>query len=195
REDEVLGVDARAQLVALNLQARPLERLLRLVALALGRSDAAPLLGFGLLDLRFGLLQLRTLGFERALLLSGVERDDDVARGDLRAVGGQIDDLQVAAGRRRGQDHRSHGRTSPRSCRKSMNVVFVTIAVGSDALPVSRRSAATAATDSATTNTTPRIAQAFFIAWLSRPCFHPVPRRCRWPRRDPASGADRCRRC
>src|SRR4029450_5454903 len=39
RDDEVLGVDARAQLVALNLQARPLERLLPLVALAFRLRD------------------------------------------------------------------------------------------------------------------------------------------------------------
>ena len=68
REDEVLGLEARAQLVALDLEAGPLERLLRFVELALRRRHAPPLFGFGPLDLRVGLLQLRLLGFERALL-------------------------------------------------------------------------------------------------------------------------------
>src|SRR4029450_5787716 len=40
RDDEVLGVDARAQLVALNLQARPLQVLLARVALPLSLGDA-----------------------------------------------------------------------------------------------------------------------------------------------------------
>ena len=77
------------------------------------------------------------------------------------------------------------GRISPRSCRKSTNVVFVTSAVGSDDAAPSRRSDATA-TESATTIATASIAVGFFIgdppARLSPP-------------RDPASDADRCRRC
>src|SRR6185295_18889363 len=51
REDVLLGFEAGAQLVALNLEARALQRLPGFRELALRRGDTPPLFGFGPLDL------------------------------------------------------------------------------------------------------------------------------------------------
>jgi len=73
-----------------------------------------------------------------------------------------------------------------------MNVVFVTIAVGSDTLPVSRRSAATAATDSATTNLSLKMTDIAFEALTETGRGRPAPymARAKWVMFDDLASLD-----
>ncbi len=108
-DEHVLRFDPRPQRVRLHVEPRAIGSLLRFADFAFRRRDPALLFGLGPLDLRLGLFQLRLLRLERPLLCRRIELDDDISRCDLVAVLHELNDLQVRAARRRGENHRAHG--------------------------------------------------------------------------------------
>jgi len=105
---QLLGVDPRRDLGLCKIEPGAHELGAGLGHVGLSGLAPPPLLRFGLLDVGIRLLQFGSFLIQRPFLRARIEANDDVAPLHGRPALHEIDDLEIAPGRRCGQHDRSN---------------------------------------------------------------------------------------